>query len=644
MRRILTLAGLAPRVGWPRPSDVVLAWGHSPTARRAERVARRTGAPIVRVEDAFIRSLYPGRTGEPPIGLLIDRTGGVHFDSSAPSALERLLAEHPLDDTALLDRAREGMRRMKAAGISKYTGHDPDARPPAPGHVLVVDQTRGDASITHGGADASRFREMLYWAREENPGARIVVKTHPETLRGLRPGHFDESLVGDGVEILADDVNPWTLLEGATRVYTVSSQLGFEAILAGHRPVVFGQPFYAGWGLTDDRFPVARRRRTLSRAQLFAAAMILAPTWYDPARDRLATFEEMLDLMEARLRAWRDDRRGWDAPNMRLWKRAHVRAMFGTGGGVRFRRTGRPVLVWGRDPAPDAAARIEDGFLRSRGLGAQLVPPVSLALDRRGLYYDPSRPSNLEDAIAAAASLPPAALRRAEALIARIVAANLTKYNLGGDAPALPPGRRILVPGQVEDDASVILGAPGPAGRPLGNRDLLERTRAENPDAVIIWKPHPDVVAGLRPGAIPEAEARALADVIVEEGDVGALLAHVDEVWTLTSLAGFEALLRGIPVTCLGTPFYAGWGLTRDLGRVPARRRARPSVEALVHAALIDFPRYRDPVSGLPCPPEVIVERLTAGQTPRGGPALRVLSKVQGLLASRPEIWRRRPR
>ena len=46
------------------------------------------------------------------------------------------------------------------------------------------------------------------------------------------------------------------LMEGAVAVYTVSSQLGFEAILAGHRPQVFGQPFYAGWGLSEDRNPV----------------------------------------------------------------------------------------------------------------------------------------------------------------------------------------------------------------------------------------------------------------------------------------------------------------------------------------------------------------------------------------------------
>lgn len=102
-------------------------------------------------------------------------------------------------------------------------------------------------------------------------------------------------------------------------------------------------------------------------------------------------------------------------------------------------------------------------------------------------------------------------------------------------------------------------------------RGLLAHARAENPDAVLIWKPHPDVQAGLRQGAVDAPER--WADVTLGTAPMGPLLDRVDAVWTMTSLTGFEALLRRCEVTVLGTPFYAGWGLTRDLGRVPARRR-----------------------------------------------------------------------
>jgi capsular polysaccharide export protein len=197
----------------------------------------------------------------------------------------------------------------------------------------------------------------------------------------------------------------------------------------------------------------------------------------------------------------------------------------------------------------------------------------------------------------------------------------------------------------VEDDASIRLGA----GEVRTNRALLEQVRAANPDAVLLYKPHPDVEAGLRPGAIPPEDLAHLADLTLHNADPLALIAACDEVWTITSTLGFEALLRGKPVTTLGAPFYAGWGLTRDLGPVPPRRlrradgslQPRPTLAALAHAALIAYPRYIDPVTRRPCPPEVALERLALGPIPSPGPANRLLAKPQGHFASHAHLWRR---
>ena len=324
LRRILALAGhelcLFGRRG---AQDGVVVWGRSPVAHRGAALARRQGVPLIRVEDAFLRGIRPGRTGEPPLGLLID-PHGVHFDPAAPSLIETILTSHPLDDPHLLDRAADGMARLMAADLSKYNLHDPQAEVPPPGYVLVIDQTRGDASLTASGADGATFRRMLAQARADHPGARIVIRAHPETRLGLRPGHFGAQDLTPGVTLSEDTTSPWALLRGALAVYTVSSQMGFEAILAGHRPQVFGQPFYAGWGLSADMLPVPRRSRRLSAAQLFAGAMILAPTWYDPCRDRLCSFEQAVDQLEAEARAFREDRRGHVALGLRLWKRRRM--------------------------------------------------------------------------------------------------------------------------------------------------------------------------------------------------------------------------------------------------------------------------------------------------------------------------------
>ncbi|WP_298913269.1 capsular polysaccharide biosynthesis protein [uncultured Roseobacter sp.] len=642
IRRILHLSGFDVKIGAPGPDDMVGVWGNSPTSHRGEAVAERKGSNLVRVEDAWVRSLHPGRIGEPPLGLLIDETG-VHYDPTIPSDLETLLATHPLDDTALLNQARGAIERMKEAHLTKFSAVDPALPARPPGYVLVLDQTHGDASVVASGADRNRFLEMLFVAQEEHPGAPIIIKTHPETVAGFRKGYFEAQDASDRVTFTTEPISPWTLFDGAIGVYTVSSQLGFEAIFAGHKPRLFGQPFYAGWGLSTDEFPVQRRQRKLTRAQLFAAAMMIYPKWYCPYDDKLCDFQTALESMAALARAWREDHKGWVASGMSLWKRPHLQRFYGHHKQVIFedeparaRAADRPWMVWASKATigQSDAVRVEDGFLRSRGLGAELVPPLSLVSDDLGIYYDPTKPSRLETMIAEREKLRPDQELRVQNLIRTLISKRINKYNLGGDQIVLPEGHRILVVGQVEDDASVKLGA----GTVRRNLDLLKAARQANPEAVLIYKPHPDVEAGLRDGA---CDASALADCVAHKADAIDLLEQVQEVWTMTSLLGFEALIRGLPVTTWGAPFYTGWGLTRDRDDVPPRRRATPSLAGLAHATLIDYPRYLDPVTGMPCPVEIAIKRLAEEGAPGHPAGNRLLSKLQGLFASARWFWQR---
>ncbi len=302
------------------------------------------------------------------------------------------------------------------------------------------------------------------------------------------------------------------------------------------------------------------------------------------------------------------------------------------------RARGGAIGVWASQEPPDLAAkaqaagvpivRVEDGFLRSVGLGADFVQAVSIIADSRGIYYDPAAQSDLE-VILTETDFGAALIARARTLIEQIVSRGISKYNTGGPLPALdvPKGvRRILVPGQVENDRSIICG--GASIR--SNLELLRRIRAANPDAYIIYKPHPDVEAGHRPGVIPDAEASLLANAIVRHVSTAAILEEVDEVHTLTSLTGFEALLRKRRVVTYGQPFYAGWGLTTDLAP-PPRRQRRLSIEELVAGALILYPRYLDPVTRAPCGPELIVERLANAALWQPEPLV-LLRRLQGAL------------
>lgn len=288
---------------------------------------------------------------------------------------------------------------------------------------------------------------------------------------------------------------------------------------------------------------------------------------------------------------------------------------------VRFIRQGKEaepgstLLLWGSMPAPaDLASdvrivRLEDGFLRSVGLGADLIQPVSWVIDRRGVYYDATRPSDLESLLQTA-EFSPELLERAGRLHKSIVENGLTKYNVGHGSWRRPEAgqRVILVPGQVETDASIRFGAPG-----IGtNGDLLQAVREAGPDAYVVYKPHPDVVAGLRAEGRGEAGARRWCDEVVTDVPMSELLSAVDEVHVLTSLAGFEALLRGRKVTCYGQPFYAGWGLTKDMVPPVSRRTRRLSLSMLVAGALILYPTYASRTTGRVITPEEAVGELVA--------------------------------
>jgi capsular polysaccharide export protein len=282
------------------------------------------------------------------------------------------------------------------------------------------------------------------------------------------------------------------------------------------------------------------------------------------------------------------------------------------------------VCAWGAalpradEEALRAAGRtvlhMEDGFVRSVGLGSDFLLPASLVLDRSGLYFDATRPSDLETLLATGEFDPPL-LARAAALRQRLVAARLTKYNFA-DPIVRPPvaddRRVVLVPAQVPGDASLSLGTLAVAG----NLGLLRAVREENPDAYLVFKVHPDIASGNRPGGDDLAAAAALADEVTARGDMASWLDIVDEVHVATSLAGFEALLRGRRVVCWGLPFYAGWGLTDD--RVPApRRHRRLGLDALVAGALLLYPRYADPVSRIPCSAEDAIEMLLSRRAAR---------------------------
>jgi capsular polysaccharide export protein len=282
------------------------------------------------------------------------------------------------------------------------------------------------------------------------------------------------------------------------------------------------------------------------------------------------------------------------------------------------------LLGWGRKPsaarAQDFAARhrrpywsLEDGFLRMPGPpGRPAGPPLSLLLDREGVYYDAYAPSALETLLREAPLGADAALMaRAAAALERWLALGLSKY-LPRPREARPRlgGATVLVLGQAPGDLSLSLGM----AEPWGAAALCHLAAAENPGGRVVYRLHPDVVHGLRPPPGDLALVRRCAVIDASGGPLPEALAEVRRVYCATSLAGFEALLRGIPVTVTGLPFWAGWGAADERAAAPARRGVRRCPLEIFAAAFLLYPLYRDPGSGRPLAFEEALEIVAAAR------------------------------
>lgn len=670
--------------------DVLITWGNKPSGQALCAYAAKHSLPLWRLEDSFIGYAGHPAGGGLPLGLVWDDQG-IYYDARRPSRLEQLIAA-PIS-AAETARTEALLARIRALGITKYNTDrhqeapftlpsalaarlglseqlpDRDERastaaggapptvsesnewPPAPEGgaqplILLVDQVAGDGSIEGALASEMSFVAMVKAARERHPGARLLLRTHPDTRFGKKRGVLARRELPD-VEVISEACHPHALIRAVAAVYTVSSQLGFEALLLGKPVYCFGLPFYAGWGLTTDALTTPRRQ-PVTLAQLAHAALIAYPRYVNPVLGTACEVEEIIDLLAGQQHPAPRWQRLY-LVGFSLWKRAFMREFCQPlARDIRFVRRppaalkdGEQLLVWGSKWPDVPAIRAEDGFIRSRGLGSDLCRPSSLCLDPVGIYFDSRSPSRLEQ-ILNHDHLSEAALRRGATLIARLRERPVSKYNLAGQTLWQPPMTDrplVLVVGQVEGDASLLTGSP----QITGNAMLLAAVRRHCPEAHILFKPHPDVVAGNRQGGVDDTVLGHCVDTLVTDVSLAALYPHLRELHTMTSLSGFEALVQGVPVVTWGQPFYAGWGLTDD--RCPPPRRERPlTLAALVYGALVAYPDYIDWQTRLRITPEQLMTLIAReqGATHSGSALHRWRRKLGYLLQTLlPTLWQR---
>ncbi|PMH42163.1 capsule biosynthesis protein [Vibrio sp. 10N.286.49.B3] len=584
-------------------AQAVVGWGFKSTAKKARDYARHHGLPYIALEDGFLRSVGLGVNGAPPASLIMDNEG-IYYDSRQPSRLESLIVDSNALTSAELARASSCIGAIKQYRLSKYNSNTLSALESKP-KIVVIDQTQGDASVEGAQADASTFVRMLEDALNLHPNDDVWLKVHPDVLAGKKKGFlYPVPVENSRIRVCSESVNPWDFLESVSDLYTVSSLMGFEALLGSVSVHCYGLPFYAGWGLTNDKQSCSRRGLSRTLEQVFYAAYIQYSRYVDPVLGIQCELEDIINLFSDILNKVSLQSLYVNHSHLSFVRNFLIRPYLNLWQLMDSKHSDVSIL-WGKKQATDAIEwRIEDGFIRSCGLGVQLSKPASLVLDKSGIYFDSTQVSDLES-FYNRIQLTEWENVRASRLIKLLRESKVTKYNVGTQGSLILPcvQRILLVPGQVESDASIRYGSE----KIKTNDELLELVRNENPDAFIIYKPHPDVIAGERDKSV--TISHAFADMVVNNIDMDYLLEVVDEVHTMTSLTGFEALLRSKQVYTYGMPFYAGWGLTID--REFCSRRTRTlSLEELVYGSLIYYPTYIDTFTNMACTVEQTIQRI----------------------------------
>ena len=613
-------------------------WGRKKSGFNAIKLANlNENSKFILREDGFIRSTG---LGDSKSFSIVEDDLGIYYDAKTPSRLEFILSNYDFkSDIKLLKKAKHAIELIRKFKISKYNNglqiNKDYFKNLSKEKVLIIDQNKGDLSLKYGLAEKFNINQIIDIAISENPYSDIYIKVHPDVINLKKKSEINFKKLNHKCKIISDDINAISLLENFRKVYTRTSQMGFEALIMGCECIVFGMPFYAGWGLTDDRIECSRRKRNLSLIEVFAASYILYPKYNNPYSKQSSDIIDTIYTINRFKKIEKKRKNKLFLFGFSKWKHKFIlpylkefdfEKVYFVNSNLKLyfeyaRKFGlnenSSIYIWGAKMFPEIEnfanknkikiVRVEDGFIRSVGLGSDLTRPLSLAFDDLGIYYNPLKESRLER-ILNNNIFDKHIISEAENLINKIVNLRISKYNFDQNMnfklENSPYQKTILVVGQVEDDASIKMGGFG-----IDNAKLLKEVKKINPDAYIIYKSHPDVNCGNRKGNLSTNFLKQFCNLSLGNVNLSTLISMVDEVHTITSLVGFEALLQGKKVITYGLPFYAGWGLTEDRISSPRRKR-NLSISELVAGALILYPRYIDPIDLNYCKPEVLVNRI----------------------------------
>ncbi len=304
----------------------------------------------------------------------------------------------PLDDAPELPSTIQEVEVLLAewreADISWVNDTPPFQRELRPGFELII---LDEQDVNRAGSARKALSDIF--SLLQNEASLHVVVYLPERLddHSLRQW-IKERLGNPDVTLVSDAHHVSSLMRVARSVYLYASVLELDARMKGKRCHTV-HPAFAGE-------LKAEVEKWLMRGCFYRHPETRAPTsllslvgWLHLQREKRFSFTgDIYALGFSR----------WKYPVLRTYFQGANVHRISTASNVSLPE-GATVVVWGSKPlreypggeslteGDNKVVRLEDAFIRSVGLGAKLVRPLSWVIDDRGIYYDPRTPSALED-------------------------------------------------------------------------------------------------------------------------------------------------------------------------------------------------------------------------------------------------------
>lgn len=261
----------------PTKPKKIYIWGYE-IGHWALLVSKIFNIKISRVEDGYLRSFDLGKEHNQANSLVIDNES-LHFDKNGKSIIHELISEE-IDEKITNQHAEYFIKFCKNNFITKYSAINKKHLDtierinnlfPAANFIGVVGQKPNDKSMIYGNPKSYSNFSIFYKALKENKDSIIIFKQHPDVVDNLLTDILIRlfCIFSKRTFFIKDKfLSPIYFINRSNVIYTISSTIGLEALIHDKKTVVFGTPFYAGYGLTEDRVKIERKKKLITKEQL----------------------------------------------------------------------------------------------------------------------------------------------------------------------------------------------------------------------------------------------------------------------------------------------------------------------------------------------------------------------------------------